>query len=808
MRRTLRNGLSGLFSFVIFFIVCCGPSPLRSQNPWNGKVVLEGFWWDYTNNNYPNGWSNYLTELGPRLRGLGIDALWVPPCIKNAGTNSVGYAPFDQYDLGDKYQKGSLRTRMGTKDELLRMVGVMHANGVDVIQDAVLNHMSDAGSVTGAGGQDGNSYSMMTNSGYKNFRYVCYGHPAGNESSTDYLGRTGRWPKNWENFYPNQSNNHYNTNDWDAILFGPDISYESTAYGTSTNATYNPSQSSDYMRTGARNWMIWFKKQTGADGFRLDAAKNYPYWAAQDFLWNVKYNASWANGGANMFAVGEVVGSTSDEDTWINNVKTSNGGTEDLAGTFDFGFRSELKNLISAGGSYDLGSLPGKQQSNRYRTVPFVNNHDTYRPIKDANGYITGWDSGNELGGGHIDPNDGRIAVAYAVAFAVDGSPQVFFEDLFDLENTGKRYTHLPTSTTDLPVRDAIANIIWCHQKLNFKKGAYKVRWQGQDLLIIERGHNAGPENSYAIIGVNDNWNTWQSATIQTDFGANVQLHDYSGANSGDIWTDGSGKATIYVPPCDGSNVRRGYCIWGPAGVTGSFNPSQRSTTQEWEMADDLGDSHDSSLKQGGALPASSTAWRMAGEVFDQSGKTITVNVYPNNTTPNLTVSVYNHAGTSVATTNGAGNLTLSYTPGSDGFYTVKVKNTNSTNPSQTAYVKVTYTSPMSVNTSTYPAAAQAVVSERAPAELSMDAVPLSLSVYPDPVQGTSQAVFGLPVASRVELSILDLKGRRVKELANGMMYAGKQLVSFDGATLAAGVYIVRLQTAVGTKTRRVVIAR
>jgi len=806
MSTKLRCGRYGLF-LLLFFTVTAGP--LAAQNPWNGKVVLEGFWWNYQNNNYVNGWSNYLTDLAPRLRGLGIDDVWLPPCEKNSGTNSVGYAPFDLYDLGDKWQKGSLKTRMGTKDELLRLIGVLHANGCDVIQDAVLNHCSDAGSaLSGAGGQDNATLSMQTNNGYKNFRYVCYSHPAGNESSTDYLGRTGRWPKNWENFYPNTSNNHYNTGDWDAILFGPDISYESTAYGTSSNATYNPAQGSDYMRTGARNWLIWFKKQTGADGFRLDAAKNYPYWAAQDFLWNVKYNASWAGGGANMFAVGEIVGSTADEDTWISNVKTSNGGTEDLVGTFDFGFRSELKNMISAGGSYDLGSLPGKQQSNRYRTVPFVNNHDTYRPITDANGNITGWDTGNELGGGHIDPNDVRIAVAYAVAFAVDGSPQVFFEDLFDLENTGKRFTHLPTSTTDLPVRDAIANIIWCHQKLNFKKGTYKVRWQAQDLLIIERGYNAGPENSYAIIGVNDNWNTWQSATIQTDFGANVQLHDYSGANSSDIWTDGTGKATIYVPPCDGSNVRRGYCIWGPAGVTGSFNPTQRSTTQEWEMSDDLGDSHDSSLKQGGAIPASSTAWRTPGEVFDQGGKTITVNLYPANTTPSLTVSIYNHSGTSVATTNGTGNLTLTYTPVSDGFYTVKVKNTSSTNPSQTAYVKVTYTSPMTVSTSSYPASSDAAVLERSPGLLAVEPGALSLSVHPDPSRGASQVVVELPAASQVELNVLDGAGRPVKRLVNGAMPAGRQVVPLNGEDLPAGVYIIRLNSSQGTMTQKWVVVR
>ncbi|MFM7596336.1 MAG: hypothetical protein ACKO4Y_09170, partial [Flavobacteriales bacterium] len=81
--------------------------PIAQVNPTNRQVLLQGFWWDYWNSNYPNGWANYLTELAPRLRGLGIDAIWIPPTIKNSGTNSVGYSPFDHYDLGDKYQKNS-----------------------------------------------------------------------------------------------------------------------------------------------------------------------------------------------------------------------------------------------------------------------------------------------------------------------------------------------------------------------------------------------------------------------------------------------------------------------------------------------------------------------------------------------------------------------------------------------------------------------------------------------------------------------------------------------------------------------------
>jgi alpha-amylase len=788
--------------FALCLLCTCFSLFANAQNPWNGKVVFQGFWWDYWNNNYPNGWSNYLADLAPRLRDMGIDGVWIPPSVKNAGTSSNGYSPFDQYDLGDKYQKGSLKTRLGSKDELLRLVGVLHANGLDAIQDVVFNHMDNAGSTNGSGGSDPAANNGDGNT-YKNFRYVSFSRPATDETATDYLGRSGRWPKNWPNFHSNPGH-VCNTGDWCAAWFGPDICYYSGAYGQSSNATFNPAQTSDHMRNGARNWFVWMKKQTGVDGFRLDAVKHFPQWATQDFLYNVKYSAGWANGGANMFAVGEYVGSATEMDSWISTVKTSNGGTEDMVGTFDFSLRQAVKNMVSAGGTYDLGSLPAAQQGNRYRTVPFVNNHDTFRPTKDANGNYTGWDAANELGGGHIDPFDPRLAIAYAVTFAVDGSPQVFFEDLFNLGNTSKRYTHLPVSATDLPVRDDIANIIWCHQKLNFKKGSYKVRWQGADLLLIERGYKAGPEASYAIIGVNDNWNTWLSANIQTDFGANRQLHDYSGANASDIWTDANGRVTIWVPPCDGSNTRRGYCIWGPAGITGGFAPAQRSTTQEWEMDNDLGDSHASSLQQGGALPSASTALRYAGKVFDETGKTITVNVFPNNSTYSLTVGIYNNADALLTSTSGTGTLTLSYTPTATGFYKIKVRNTSTSNAAQKFWVKAAYTAPKTASTSTYPARI-AASPQPGKADVETDA-----SLTATARAGSDEALVRFQVSEpgQYAVGLYTAEGQLLQQLPGRRYDAGWHTARLATGALSSGTYLVTLSGSSGRRTVKLPLVR
>ena len=49
----------------------------------------------------------------------------------------------------------------------------------------------------------------------------------------------------------------------------------------------------------------------------------------------------------------------------------------------------------------------------------------------------------------------------YALAFAMDGSPIVFIEDLFNLGELGNRFTHDPKVASQLPVRSDIANIIW-----------------------------------------------------------------------------------------------------------------------------------------------------------------------------------------------------------------------------------------------------------------------------------------------------------------------------------------------------------
>lgn len=686
------------------------------------KVILQGFWWDYYNANYEDSWANYLCELAPRLKSMGIDAVWIPPSYKNAGTNSVGYAPFDHYDLGDKFQKGSTRTRVGTKDELLRMIAVMHANGIEVIQDIVLNHVTDAGATNGAGGLDPEpTYSMQSAGGFKNFRYVCYDTPVpltGGENATEYLSRKGRWPKNYANFHPHAGWNVTSGN-WESSFWGPDFSYgidesgSNNGFGTSTNATYNPTQNYNYNRDQARDWIMWFARQTDIDGFRWDAVKHFPHFVVQDLSYNLKYLNGEASLGEGMVNFGEYVGGKTELDNYVNAVRYSNGGSEMLAGTFDFSLRGAFTGIIAGQGAYDLSNIPGEQQNERvfyypasntyvHRTLPFVNNHDTFRPILTSSGNYNGWNLGSQIGG-HIEPNEPRLSLLYALTFAVDGTPMFFFEDLFDIGYNGNRFNHDPKDSAQLPVRSDLENIVWCHQNLDFASGPYLVRGhQGNtaDHLIIERGGKA-------IIGINDNWNTWQSDWVDSNFPPGTVLVDYSGANgSATTVVQNDQRVQISTPPCDGTaaNGRRGYSIWAPQGIVNNYSPQRPTfTTQEWEMANDLGDSHCSSLQQGGAIPDSSTAYRNVGRIFVNDADPITFKLIPEDNTKDLTIELFDVNGVLLAAQSGIDTLTGTYTANQVGWIQVKVRNTNANQTGQACKVRVTYTAPQVVDVTQYP---------------------------------------------------------------------------------------------------------
>jgi alpha-amylase len=597
-------------------------------NPWNGKVVLEAFWWNCWNGAYPFDWCTYLAKLAPRLAAMGFDGIWTPPPCKDTDAhNNMGYTPYDYYDIGQKNQKGAIETRFGNMDSFLRLVAVAHANGLEVYPDIVLDHCSGGDPDTSSPFQSGSQQ-------FTNF------HPNG------YAGPgTGRWPRNWLDF-------HFNPQHWGALgdwtptptnSFGADFCYQGQCTDSRSG---NPNCAA---RSNARAWLTWFVMQTGVDGFRFDDVDGFPADVVEDLLYNAM------GGGLEYFAVGEYV--TSDRatvDGWASD-------TANRCGTFDYPLRYALANLVLSGGYCDVGNLPSQQQENRFKTVPFVNNHD------NADNHIPPL----------LNPDDPRMPLAYAVAMTVDGSPQLYYEDLF--QNVAPWVTS--TTATAIPTRPWLVNLVWCHQKLAFKSGDYFVRYQNsQQLLILERA-------ARAIVAINNDGSSWHDAWISTAFSPNTQLHDYSGTCADDVWTNSDAWVHINQPPLS-------YSVWGPAGVPDGFAPTPRRTTQQFEMDDDLGDNNPT-FGYGGRAVAGT--FRTAGAIWPAAGSRVNISVYADATQQVDLQMLMPNASPVAASSGPAGPsnpLLASANVSVEGRYILQARLSTAGTAASRLYVKVEYLGP------------------------------------------------------------------------------------------------------------------
>jgi alpha-amylase len=73
-------------------------------------VMMQAFYWDSPKlDNQEHNWWNFLAEKVEDLGKAGFDALWLPPVSKASDHTSMGYDPYDYFDLGDFDQKGCMR---------------------------------------------------------------------------------------------------------------------------------------------------------------------------------------------------------------------------------------------------------------------------------------------------------------------------------------------------------------------------------------------------------------------------------------------------------------------------------------------------------------------------------------------------------------------------------------------------------------------------------------------------------------------------------------------------------------------------
>ena len=93
-------------------------------------------------------------------------------------------------------------------------------------------------------------------------------------------------------------------------------------------------------------------------------------------------------------------------------------------------------------------------------------------------------------------------------------------------------------------------------------------------------------------------------------------------------------------------------------------------------------------------------------------------------------------------------------------------------------------------------------VNQSRPTEVSLN------SLSSNPARGRVQLQYGLPKAAAVKLTIVDVQGREVAELANGSVAEGWHTASWDGSRAAAGVYFARLRVNDRNITTRISLTR
>ncbi len=94
---------------------------------------------------------------------------------------------------------------------------------------------------------------------------------------------------------------------------------------------------------------------------------------------------------------------------------------------------------------------------------------------------------------------------------------------------------------------------------------------------------------------------------------------------------------------------------------------------------------------------------------------------------------------------------------------------------------------------------------------IKVGAIPTKLFLdqnYPNPFNPSTMIRYGLPAPSDVKLTIHSLLGNQVKVVLDGTYDAGVYIFDFAAEDLPSGIYFYRLQTTMGTLTRRMTISK
>lgn len=375
----------------------------RALRELNG-MMLQGFSW-----NLPADGQHWrrLARLAPRLAELGFTSVWMPPAYKGqAGLEDVGYGVYDLWDLGEFYQRGTVRTKYGTRRDYLQAVAALQAQGMNVLADVVLNQRM--------GADEAEEVQAVEVAADDRAREIGAEGPIRAWTRFTFPGRAGalnRFTWDWRCFHGI---------DWDDAqgrsgvwrfhgkAWDDDVSHELGNYDYLMGADVDLNNPRVYRQLAA--WGRWYLRLSGVDGLRLDAVKHMSRQFYRRWLADMR-----ASTGKELFCVGEY---------WSPDLGELLAylGDDQPMSLFDVPLHWNFFGASTAEpGQIDLqhildGSLVS---ANPVHAVTFVDNHDT-QPGQALQSTVLPW----------FKP------LAYALILLREaGYPCVFFADLFGLPN-------------------------------------------------------------------------------------------------------------------------------------------------------------------------------------------------------------------------------------------------------------------------------------------------------------------------------------------------------------------------------------
>lgn len=349
---------------------------------------------------------NKVSKEAENLKNIGITALWLPPAYKgNGGIYDVGYAVYDLYDLGEFYQKNTIRTKYGTKEEYINAIKSLKKNGIQAYADISLDHKigADETEMVLATEDDGNDRNRAISQRELIEAWTKFTFPGRNNKYSDF-----KW--NWT---------HFDGVDWDEKTKKSSIyKFESKEWNSGVDSEYG---NYDYLM-GADidfsnkevveellKWGRWYLKTTDVDGFRLDAAKHISYSFLVEWVKTLRKES-----GKELFTVAEYW--NADIDTLVSYI----GVTGETFSLIDVPLHFHFNEASKLGSSYDMRNiLKGTLMERKpIKAVTFVDNHDTQKG-QALESWVESW----------FKP------LAYSIILLrAEGYPCVFYGDYYGIE--------------------------------------------------------------------------------------------------------------------------------------------------------------------------------------------------------------------------------------------------------------------------------------------------------------------------------------------------------------------------------------